>query len=62
MKKRKNKAKAHNAILWIITYIAFFLFVLAGSCLDSDSWIPHIVVLVSLVWLWCFAKANEERR
>ena len=61
MKKRNLKAKVHNAILWIITYIAFFLFMLSGSCIDSDSWIPPVVMIVSLGWMLCFAKVNEER-
>ena len=61
MKKRKIKEKLHNAFLWGVTYIAFFLFLLSGACIDSDSWIPPVVMLVSLGWLGIFAKANEER-
>lgn len=56
MKRKKLK----NIILKTVAYIMVFLFLVAGCALDSDSWIPHIVCIVSLLWLALFAYANGQ--
>ena len=61
MKKRKIRAKLHNAILWIITYSAFMVFLLSLASMDSDSWLPPVALIVSLAWLLLFALANQDR-
>ena len=61
MKKRKLKAKLHNKFLWLVTYSAVILFTLSMSAMDSDSWIPPVVMILSLAWLLLFSLANEER-
>jgi hypothetical protein len=61
MKKRKLKAKLHNKFLWLVTYSAVILFTLSMSAMDSDSWIPAVVMILSLAWLLLFSLANEER-
>ena len=33
-------------------------FVLAVSCMDSESCVPCIVCTITLTWLGCFAYAN----
>lgn len=61
MKKRKIRAKLLNAILWIITYSAFMVFLFSLASMDSDSWIPPIALIVSLAWLSLFALASQDR-
>ena len=61
MKKRKLRAKVHNAVLWVATYSAFILFLLSLASMDSDSWIPGVVMIMSLVWLVLVALANYDR-
>ena len=60
IKVRKFKRKAHNFILKSITYVAFVLFLLSACAVDSESWIPTIVLFVSMSWLSLFAYANGE--
>ena len=61
MKKRKIRAKLHNAFLWGITYLAFILFLISWASVDSDSWIAGVVMIVSLGWLLLIALANADR-
>ena len=61
MKKRKIKAKLHNAILWIITYSAFMVFLFSLASMDSNSWLPPVALIVSLAWLLLIALANQDR-
>lgn len=61
MKKRKIRAKLHNAFLWVMTYSAFMIFVFSLASMDSDSWIPPVAMIVSLLWLFLVALANEDR-
>ena len=59
-KWRKFKRKAHNFILKSITWIAGILFLLSACAIDSPSWIPTIVCVVSMAWLGVFAYANRD--
>lgn len=61
MKKRKIRAKLHNAFLSVMSYSAFMVFLFSVASMDSDSWIPPIALMVSLAWLMLFALANEDR-
>ena len=61
MKKRKIRAKLHNAFLWIMTYSAFMVFLFSLASMDSNSWLPPIAMIVSLAWLLLFALANADR-
>lgn len=38
----------------------FALFLVSISAMDSDSWIPYIMLFVSLAWLALFAYANGQ--
>ncbi len=55
--KRKN---LKNIILKSVAYIMGGLFLVSACALDSDSWIPHIVCSVSILWLALFAYANGQ--
>lgn len=61
MKKRKIRAKLHNAFLWIMSYSAFMVFLFSLASMDSESWLPPIAMIVSLAWLLLFALANADR-
>lgn len=61
MKKRKIRAKLHNAFLSVVTYSAFIVFLFSLASMDSDSWLPPVALVVSLAWLMLFALANEDR-
>jgi CHASE2 domain-containing sensor protein len=61
MKKRRLRAKLHNAFLWIMFYLSYAVFLVSAGAMDSDSWIPVIALLASVTWLYVFAKANEGR-
>ena len=54
MKRKKIK----NVLLKSVAYIMGFLLLLSGCALDSDSWIPHIVFSICMIWLALFAYAN----
>lgn len=56
MKKKNIKNKILKATAWIMG----ILFLVSACALDSDSWIPHIVCMVSLLWLALFAYANGQ--
>lgn len=48
-------------VLYIITYISVLLFIVFGAMLDSDTYIPAVICLVSGLWLLLFIIANERR-
>lgn len=49
-----------NKILKAVTTVASLALIVAGSCLDSHSYVPHIICGVSLTWLALFLMANRE--
>lgn len=59
--RRKLKRKFHNKFLWLVTYSAFILVVLSSSSIGSDSWIPAVTFIGSLIWLLLFSLANQDR-
>lgn len=49
-----------DKILWTITSIAFMVFMLGASALDSeDLTVPFLMVGISGAWLFLFGIANE---
>ena len=60
IKWRKFKRKAHNFILKTISWIAGILALISACAVDSPSWIPTIVFLVCMAWLFLFAYANRD--
>ena len=54
------RPKTKNRILRTITAIAGILAFLSILCLDSESWIPSIVLGVCMAWLGLFLLANKE--
>lgn len=58
--KKKTKNKIKNVILKTITNIAGIALILGISSADSESWIPIVVVMVSVLWIYLMSKANEE--
>lgn len=49
-----------NKILKIITNVTAVVGVVAVSCLDSDSYVPHLITAVCIIWLGLFVLANRE--
>lgn len=49
-----------NKILKAVTTVAAVAFIVSGCCLDSQSWLPHIICGVSLLWLALIVIANRE--
>lgn len=49
-----------NLILKTITAIMAVLFVLSAACLDSDTYIPHIICVVAEAWFVLFLIANRK--
>lgn len=49
-----------NKILKAVTTVAAIAFIVSGCCLDSQSWLPHIICGVSLLWLALIVIANRE--
>lgn len=52
---QKHQEKIHSVLDKINCFMFLLLFV-AGSAVDSDSWIPFIFVIVSTGWLAIFAR------
>ena len=50
-----------NKILKTITAIAAAAFIFGGVTLDSNSDVPFIVCMVSLVWISLFMYANRDK-
>ena len=48
---QKRKLKLKNRILKLIIYFIFFLFLLSVCMLDSESYIPYIVLVACTVIL-----------
>ena len=54
--RRRNTIK--NAIIKTITTIAVIVALLDACCLDSNSWIPIVVLWICIVWICLVAVAN----
>ena len=56
---KKLKCKIKNAILKTISTIAFVSAFVSVSALDSLSFIPCIVLIVSIAWIGLFCYVNR---
>ena len=45
-----------------INALAVLVFLLAGCALDSGSWIPAVLVAVSLIWLVAFGRKGSIKK
>lgn len=43
-----------------LNLVAFIVFFISGSAIDSESWIPYIVCVASMIWLLLFLKYSDE--
>ena len=57
---QKRKLKLKNKILKSIIYFTSFLFLLSACMVDSDSYIPYIVLVTCTVILIVFMIANWD--
>ena len=48
-----------NKILKAWAYLNLIAWCIAACAIDSDSWIPTIIVGITTVWLTLFAYAND---
>ena len=48
-----------NKIISTVANVFLVIFLLAVCCLDSDSWLPLIVVCITGAWLTAFFYANH---
>lgn len=49
-----------NKILWFITNINALSFIFMMLAVDSDTWIPFIIMCVNLAWLMLFCIVNID--
>lgn len=49
-----------NKVLWSMTNINVLSFIVMAIALDTDSWIPFIVMCVNLAWCALFAVINID--
>lgn len=49
-----------NKILWTITGINIISFIFMMLAVDSESWIPFIIMCVNLAWLLPFVLVNRD--
>ena len=49
-----------NTVLKVQAYICLIIWTIAACTVDSDSWIPTIIVAVVTAWLTLFAYANDR--
>lgn len=47
-----------NEVLIAITFVNGISFLLSGSMLDSDTWLPGIICVINFAWLLWFGFAN----
>ena len=57
---QKRKLKLKNKIIKSIIYFISFLFLLSACMVDSDSYIPYIVLVACTVILITFMIANWD--
>ena len=57
---QKRKLKLKNRILKSIIYFISFLFILSACMVDSDSYIPYIVLVTCMVVLIIFMIAISK--
>ena len=61
-RNKKIKKALHKIRVFIIEFItmtALILCFISVCCLDSESYIPAIIFILSIMWLMVFAWANN---
>ena len=58
--KRKRKAKIRNTILKVYASIVAIVWLISACALDSPSWTPTVVCLVTEFLLGWFVFANAD--
>ena len=58
MKKKRRKIK--NRILKMITLIAVVIWVVSLCCIDSESLVPSVALIVSEIWIYLFVYVNRD--
>ena len=61
MKIKVYHAKRKNKVLKTITGISIILNLLSVMCIDGESYIPYIVIIVCTTWLTIFYTANKRQ-
>lgn len=49
-----------NKVLWMITNLNVLSFIIMTAAVDSDSWIPLIIMCVNMAWLVLFVAVNFD--
>ena len=49
-----------NKVLWFITNMNVLIFILMALAVDSETWIPFIIMCVNLAWLLPFVIVNRD--
>ena len=49
-----------NKILWTITGINIISFIFMMLAVDSETWIPFIIMCVNMAWLLPFVLVNRD--
>lgn len=60
MKRIKIKNRTYNKILKGIIAISVSIFMLSICCVDSETWMPFIIAIISLIPIWAFYHANKH--
>lgn len=47
-----------NVVVMSITAVMIGVFFFSIAAIDSESWIPFVLLIVSLMWIVAFAAAN----
>lgn len=56
---KKVLHKIRIFIIELITLAALILSFISVCCIDSQSYIPTIIFIISMIWLFIFAWANN---
>lgn len=59
---RKKIHKAWQNLLFILLIVAIVSSVIWACCLDSDSWIPTVMLGINAAYIMLIAIANDSQR
>ncbi len=57
-KRCKKRSRWHNAIVLSTTSVMVAVFFFCMAAVDSQSWLPFVGLVISVVWIALFAAAN----
>ena len=61
MKIKVYHAKRKNKVLKTITGISIILNLLSVMCIDGESYIPYIIIIICTCWELLFYEANKPK-